>query len=82
MKNQTTGTQFVPSFRSTQDVNTLQERYYRSMTDCEVKTTSDRWYMATIFSVCTGLVFPPCFLVSIYCLVMAKKCEKGGKHDI
>ncbi len=49
MKNQTTGTQFVPSFRSTQDVNTLQERYFRSMTDCEVKTDIDRWYVAVIF---------------------------------
>lgn len=78
MKNQFSGTQFVPSFRSTQDVNTLQERYYRSMTDCEVKTDVDRWYVAVIFSICAGFVFPPCFLAAIYC---AYKAKKGGKHD-
>ena len=42
MKNQTSGTQYVPSFRSTQNVNTLQERYFRSMTDCEVKKLSSK----------------------------------------
>lgn len=81
MKTNTTGTQFVPSFRSTQDVNTLQDRYFRSMTDCEIKTDTDRWYMATIFSACIGLIFPPCFLVAIYCLIKAKKDKKGGNND-
>lgn len=76
MKEQTTGTQFVPSFRSTQNVNTLQERYARSMTDCEVKTGTDRWYVAVILSICVGFVFPPCFLIAGYCIYKAKK---GGK---
>nr|DAS15272.1 MAG TPA: dystroglycan [Caudoviricetes sp.] len=77
MKNQISGTEsFVPSFRSTQNVNTLQERYFRSMTDCEVKTDSDRYYMAAIFSACIGFVFPPCLLVAAYCVYKAKK---GGK---
>lgn len=58
MKNQTSGTEsFVPSFRSTQNVNTLQERYFRSITDCEVKTDSDRYYMAAIFSAALALYF-------------------------
>lgn len=78
MKNQTSGTEYVPSFRSTQNVNTLQERYFRSMTDCEVKTDSDRWYVAAIFSVCITFIFPPAILAAVYCVTKAKK---GGKHD-
>lgn len=78
MRKQTTGAQFVPSFRSTQDVNTLQERYFRSMTDCEVKTDTDRWYVAVIFSICAGFIFPPCFIATAYCLYKAKK---GGSND-
>lgn len=81
MKNQLSGTEsFVPSFRSTQNVNTLQERYFRSLTDCEVKTDIDRWYVAVIFSICAGFVFPPCFLVSDYCLYKVRQNKKGGKH--
>lgn len=77
MNKLTSGTEsFVPSFRSTQDVNTLQKRYFRSITDCEVKTDSDRYYMAAIFSACIGFVFPPCLLVAAYCVYKAKK---GGK---
>lgn len=78
MNKLTTGTQYVPSFRSTQNVNTLQERYYRSMTDCEVKTDTDRWYVAAIFSACVGFIFPPCFLAAGYCVYKAKK---GGNHE-
>ncbi|MBR8719927.1 hypothetical protein IX307_001187 [Bacteroides pyogenes] len=33
MKKTTPGTTYVPSFRSTQNVNTLQERYFRSLSD-------------------------------------------------
>ena len=80
MKKDLSGTQYVPSFRSTQNVNTLQERYFRSMTDCEVKSISDRWYIATIFTCCIGFIFPPCFLVAIYCLIKAKKGTKGGQQ--
>ena len=81
MKNQASGTEsFVPSFRSTQNVNTLQERYFRSLTDCEVKTDIDRWYVAVIFSICAGFVFPPCFLVSAYCLYKVRQNKKGGEH--
>ena len=76
MQQLTQGTNYVPSFRTGTDVNTLQERYFRSITDCEVKTDSDRYYMAAIFSACIGFVFPPCLLVAAYCVYKAKK---GGK---
>ncbi len=78
MKTQSSGTEYVPSFRSTQNVNTLQERYFRSMTDCEAKSHSDRWYMAAIFSFCITFIFPPALLSAIYCVIKAKK---GDSHD-
>lgn len=78
MRNQTPSTPAVPTFRSTQDCNTLQERYYRSLCDCEVKTTSDRWYIATIASICATFICLPCILVVVYCYLMEQKSKKGG----
>ena len=78
MKTLGQGTPSVPTFRSMQDCNTLQERYYRSLCDCEVKT--DRWYIATIASICTTFICLPCILVVVYCYLMARKSKKGGKQ--
>ncbi len=80
MKTLIQGTPAVPAFRSTQECNTLQERYYRSICDCEVRTTTDRWYIATIASICATFIFPPCALVAIYCYLKAHKSKKGGKQ--
>ena len=74
MKTLTPGTSIVPASRLTQDCNTLQERYYRSLTeDCEVKTQSDYWYLSSIASFCVTFIFPPFLLVAVYCVIKAKK---------
>ena len=79
MTNQTTGIEQVPSFRASTNVNTLQERYYRSLTeDCEVKTPSDYWYLSSIASFCVTFIFPPFLLVAVYCVIKAKK---GGLYN-
>lgn len=80
MKTLAQGTSSVPASRSTQDCNTLQERYYRSLCDCEVKTTSDRWYIATVASICATFICLPCILVVAYCYLMARKSKKGGEQ--
>lgn len=74
MKTLTQGTSTVPASRSTQDCNTLQERYYRSLTeDREVNTKSDYWYFSSIVSLCVTLIFPPFLLIAVYCVIKAKK---------
>ncbi|WP_303206859.1 hypothetical protein [Bacteroides oleiciplenus] len=80
MKTLTQGTPYVPASRSTQDCNTLQEHYYRSLCDCEVKSTSDRWYIATIASICATFICLPCIFVVAYCYLMARKSKKGGEQ--
>nr|DAT61304.1 MAG TPA: hypothetical protein [Caudoviricetes sp.] len=77
MKKQLTGTNNVPSFRTQSDTNTLMERYFRSLSDCEVKTTSDAYYVSAIASICLTFIFPPFLLVAVHCLIKAKK---GGKQ--
>lgn len=77
MKKQSSGTTYVPSFRSTQNVNNLQERYFRSLApDCEIKTSSDAYYVSVIACICLTFIFPPCVLAAVYCLYKAKK---GGR---
>ncbi|WP_278960934.1 hypothetical protein [Bacteroides pyogenes] len=78
MKKTTPGTTYVPSFRSTQNVNTLQERYFRSLSDCQVKTSSDAYYVSAIACICLTFIFPPCVIAAGYCLYQAKK---GGRHE-
>lgn len=89
MKTLTQGTSFVPASgipvvgesvnALTEQVNDLQHRYYRSLApDCELRSSSDRWYFGAIFSSCIGLIFPPLFAVTALCIYKAKKCRKGG----
>lgn len=79
MKTLTQGTSSVPASRSTRDCNTLQERYYRSIHDCEVQTTiADKWYIATIASLCATFICPPCIIVVLYCYFKARKYKEGG----
>ena len=64
-----------------EQVNNLQGRYYRSLApDCELHSSSDRWYFGAILSACTGFIFPPLFVVTALCVYKAKKCRKGGKE--
>ena len=73
MKTESTGTNYVPSFRTQADTNTLMERYFRSLSDCEVKTSSDAYYVSE--EVLT-FICPPCVIAFIYCIIKAKKGVK------
>nr|DAO02716.1 MAG TPA: hypothetical protein [Caudoviricetes sp.] len=90
MKNQTSGALIAPEPTGVsvpesvkalnEQVNNLQRRYYRSMApDCELHSSSDRWYFGAILATCIGLVFPPLFAVTALCVYKAKKCRKGGE---
>lgn len=90
MKNQTLNTPAVsaPDINVasnvkafTEQVNNLQGRYYSALApDCEVRTTSDRWYFRAIGFTCFGLIFFPLLLMAAYCVYRAKKCQKGGDN--
>ena len=67
MKNQIPGTLNVPASgiptvgesvnALTEQVNNLQRRYYRALApDCEVRSSSDRWYLASIACLCATLI--------------------------
>lgn len=89
MRNQTSGALYAPQPTGasipesvnalTEQVNNLQQRYYRSLApDCEVKTEADRWYLRAISWTCASLVFPPLLIAVALCIYKAKKCQKGG----
>ena len=91
MKNQATGaltapgTVEVPVSHTVQalseQVNHLQHRYYRALApDCEVRTASDRWHLRAVATACFGLVFPPLFIVTAWCVYKAKQCQEGGNQ--
>ena len=64
----------------TEQVNNLQSRYYSVLApDCEVRTTSDRWYFRAIGFTCFGLIFFPPLLVAAYCVYQEKTRQKGGE---
>lgn len=80
MKTLTQGTVPVPALRSTEECNTLQQRYYRNLQDCKSQVTdSDKWYIATIASLCATFICPPCIIVVAYCYFKARKNKEGGK---
>lgn len=92
MKTQLSGTLNVPApgiptvsepiNALTEQVNNLQRRYYRSMApDCELLSSSDRWYFGAVLFTCIGFIFPPLFVVTALCVYKAKKCRKGGSHE-
>lgn len=79
MKTESTGTNYVPSFRTQSDKNTLLERYFRSLSDCEVKTKSDFYYVSAIACLCMTFICLPCVIAFIYCIIKAKKGVTNGK---
>lgn len=89
MEKEIYGTQSVPApvpsvgesvNALTEQVNNLQSRYYRSLApDCELRSSSDRWYFGAILSTCIGFIFPPLFVATAVCVFKAKKCRKGGE---
>lgn len=77
MKQKTLGTTYIPAHRSTREVNTLQERYFRTLTpDCDVRTPADAYYLGTIAALCLTFLFPPFLILAACCLYKAKK---GGR---
>lgn len=78
MKKQIASTNYVPSFRTQSDTNTLMERYFRSLSDCEVKTSSDAYYVSAIACLCLTFICPPCVIAFIYCIIKAKKGGTNG----
>lgn len=60
MQQLTQGTNYVPSFRTGTDVNTLQERYFRELKkDCAINSASDAYYVSAIACFCLTFIFPP-----------------------
>ena len=81
MKQKTSGTLYVPVSRTQSNTNTLMERYCRSLEEnCTVKNAADGYYVSAIACICLTFIFPPCVIAAIYCVVKAKKAEKGGKR--
>jgi len=78
MKKQIASTNCVPSFRTQSNTNTLMERYFRSLSDCEVKTSSDAYYVSSIACLCLTFICPPCVIAFIYCIIKAKKGGING----
>lgn len=89
MKNQATGALTAPQSAKasashtvqalSEQVNNLMRRYYRALApDCEIRTESDRWHLRAVATASFGLVFPPLFIVTAWCVYKAKKCQKGG----
>jgi len=80
MKQETPGTNFVPSFRTNEtNVNTLQERYFRELKkDCSINSASDAYYVSAIACFCLTFIFPPAVIGAALCVYQAKKCKKGG----
>lgn len=76
MKKQIFSTNYVPSFRTKSDTNTLMERYFRSLSDCEVKSSSDAYYVSAVACFCLTFIFPPFIIAAVYCVTKAKKGEK------
>ena len=80
MENLTQGTSSVPASRSTQDCNTLQERYFRELKkDCAINSASDAYYVSAIACFCLTFIFPPAVIGAALCVYRAKKCQKGGR---
>ena len=77
MKKEISGTNYVPTFRTQSEI-TLMQRYFRSLSDCEVKTSSDAYYVSAIACLCLTFICPPCVIAFIYCVIKAKKGTNNG----
>ena len=63
-----------------QDVNTLQERYFRELKeDCAINSASDAYYVSAIACFCLTFIFPPAVIGAAICVYRAKQLKKGGK---
>ena len=80
MKQVAQGTNYVPSFRTGMNVNTLQERYFRELKkDCAINSASDAYYVSAIACFCLTFIFPPAVSGAALGVYRAKKCQKGGR---
>ena len=58
MKQVTQGTNYVPSFRTGTDVNTLQQRYFRELKkECAINSASDAYYVSAIACFCLTFIW-------------------------
>jgi hypothetical protein len=44
--------------------------------DCQIKSRSDLFYATAIAFTCATLIFPPCLLGAIVCVIIANKNKK------
>ena len=79
MKKQLLGTNYVPAHRSTTDDKLPSFIAFFLPEDCKVKTKADFYYVTAIACLCATLIFPPCIITAIYCVVKAKR-QEGGKQ--
>lgn len=77
MKKQSTGTNYVPAYRTFTGSKLNSLITYFLPEDCRVKTRSDFYYVTAIAFVCLTFFFPPCIAGAIACVVKAKQ-QKGG----
>ena len=78
-KELTLGTPSVPVLR----INA--ERFRKLLNrvlpaECQVKNATDCWYLGAIASACLMLMFPPAIGLLAWCVLRAKKGEKGGER--
>ncbi len=78
-KNITLGTHSVstPCVSAAEKIRELLNRVLPK--ECQVRTASDAWYVATMAATCFTLICPPAITLVGYCLHRAKKGEKGGE---
>lgn len=92
MKNQTSGALYAPQSTGVsvpesikalnEQVNNLQRRYYRSMApDCDLHSSSDRWYFGAILATCIGLVFPLCLQLLHCAFIRQRNAGKEVRND-
>ena len=76
-KELTLGTPSVPVLRI--DAAKFRELLNKCLPqECQVKNATDGWYVGAIGALCVTFVFPPALLALAYCVIRAKKAEKGG----
>lgn len=76
-KELTLGTPSVPVLRI--DAAKFRELLNKCLPEeCQVKNATDCWYVGAVVSGVLAVLFPPAVAVAAWCVIRAKKGEKGG----
>ena len=76
-KELTLGTPSVPVLRI--DATKFRELLNKCLPqECQVKNATDCWYVGAIAATCLTFLFPPAVAAVAWCVIRAKKAEKGG----